>query len=518
MHILRSLALSTSVVTTILVAGCSSILGIESNPTVDADASTTGGQVGCIGTVYVRIASDFSGTATDIAIPHFWGVYDYLRKLNETGGIGGCNIDIDVQDNNYTPAKTTEVVENWRKNDAHWADVNTLFIFGTGPTTAAGPQLMTEKKIVIPGSYAGLLASPGAVNKDVSYNVLNAQYQSASFNEHKTSTGWPYVFFPATDYGTAIRLAIQAAWTVQPGRIAFAHETADKCAYCVEPLAAGASFIPSLQGMSLGRDLLIPQTSSQADAPKIHDAVVAYFTEAVNGEIAHFKSANATSWTYDPVTWVWSGNSVFASAILGKEVAAIQKMIDSDTEVQAILTANKKPAWKLRIMANNWGIGETTTTICGADCEGDFFYGLFPVPKYADLQNSSGMGKLIGLHEDYARRDAATPPKAPITPRKPTDYQDVRYVQGYAAAVMWEKAMLRAIEKGSKNPTGEELKNALESFSQMDMEGMTAGPITFTAADHRPQSNESIYRVDENGQLAFVNKFSLSLVSEWLGY
>lgn len=486
------------IVAMLSAVGCTSILGISSDPRVESDAGTTNNEGGassvgskCVGTVYVRIANDFSGTATDIAIPYFWGIYDYLRKLNKEGGVRGCPIDIDVKDNYYTPAQTTEVVNAWRATDPHWNDVSTLFIFGTGPTTTVGPMIMQEKKVIIPGSYAGSLASPQPVQKTVPYEVLNASYQTASFSESKTSPGWPYIFFPATDYGTAIRLAVEAAWTIAPGRIAFAHETVDKCAYCVDPLAAGASFIPSLQGMSLGRDLIIPQTSNTADESKIEAAVDAYFNDPTSGEIAHVKAANATTWTYDPATWFWSGNSVYASAILGKKLAAIQKQIDGDAALQAILTANNK-RWKVRVIANNWGIGETTTTICGKDCNGDLFYGLFPVPYYGDVQNSAGMAKLIALHDEYGQLDSQTPLPAPITPRKLDDYRDIRYVQGYVAAVMWEKAMNLALDQGSQNPTGEQLKNVLETFKQQDMEGLTAGPITFSATDHRPQSNESI--------------------------
>lgn len=39
-------------------------------------------------------------------------------------------------------------------------------------------------------------------------------------------------------------------------------------------------------------------------------------------------------------------------------------------------------------MANNWGIGETTSQIRGADRNDGRFYGLFPVPRNGDLNNS----------------------------------------------------------------------------------------------------------------------------------
>lgn len=78
--------------------GCAQALDIDSDPKV------TGFK--CEGTLHVRIASDFSGTATDIGIPHFFGIYDYLRKQNAKGGIRGCPIEIKVSDNHYDPTTT----------------------------------------------------------------------------------------------------------------------------------------------------------------------------------------------------------------------------------------------------------------------------------------------------------------------------------------------------------------------------------------------------------------------------
>jgi branched-chain amino acid transport system substrate-binding protein len=75
-----------------------------------------------------------------------------------------------------------------------------------------------------------------------------------------------------------------------------------------------------------------------------------------------------------------------------------------------------------------------------------------------------------------------------------------------------------AIDAGHSNPTGEDLKNALETFRSLDTGGLTAGPITFTSTDHRPQSTENIYKIDSAGQLAFVNGYSIQIVPQWLGY
>jgi ABC-type branched-subunit amino acid transport system substrate-binding protein len=84
--------------------GCAQALGVESDPIV------TGYK--CEGTLHVRIASDFSGTATDVGIPHFFGIYDYLRKQNAQGGIRGCMIDIKVADNRYDPTTTEQVINS----------------------------------------------------------------------------------------------------------------------------------------------------------------------------------------------------------------------------------------------------------------------------------------------------------------------------------------------------------------------------------------------------------------------
>ena len=480
-------------------SGCNQLFDIERGTYVEPG---DGGGHPCEGSISVKIASDFSGTATDIAIPYHFGLYDYLRKLNDTGGIRGCPIEIEVADNHYDPQTTATVIDAWRSGDSKWSKVVTVFVFGTGPTMRVGPQLMAEHKVIIPGSYAGSLASPVPVSKDISYPVVNDTFQQIRFSERKTSAGWPYVFFPLTDYGTAIRLGVQSAWRLTPGKIAMAHDTADACSYCAEPLAAGKSYVESLPGMSLGRDLIFPQTSSQADAPKINDAVQKYFAEEITHVIADP--------SYVPVSWIWSGNSVFGSSTLGAAVAVAQKTIAADTRIPPAVASK----WTLRVIANNWGIGETTSGTCGAGCD-DIFYGLFPVPRYGDLKNASVMATLVALHDAYTAKDFA--PNPPMPARRSGDHRDVRYVQGFAAGVLWEKGMLAAIDAGHSNPTGEDLKQAFETFRQVDL-GITAGPVTFTATDHRPQSEESVYKLDSNGNLAWVDNYQVELVQDWLGY
>jgi hypothetical protein len=464
--------------------GCAQILGVEPDPVLVKPT--------CQGTLRVRITTDDTGTATDIAPPYNHGVYDYLRYLNDTqGGLLGCPIDVDMKDAHYDPAITETVIDAWRKLP-EWPEVSTVFVFGTGPTTYSAPKLMEEKKLIIPGSYAGSLATPSKVTAEVTYTEYNSMGQSIMTTEQKDSPGYPYIFFPATDYSTAIRIGIQAAWKLSPGRMAMVHDTSQNCLFCVDPLAAGKSYIQQLPGMTLGLDLTVPQTSDPTMQAAIVDAVTTYMQAEIDK-----KKADAT---YVPVSWLWAGNSVFSSSSVGKGAAAAQLLIK-----QAF--PDVKDQWTLRVMANNWGIGETSPTICGTDCDG-LYYGVFPVPRYGDVQNATGMNHMLDIHDTYRQKDG-----------DPLDtYRDVRYVQGYAAALMWQKAVEQAVAAGHTSPTGEDLKTALEGFKGVTLDGMTAGPISFASSDHRPQANESVYMISATGVLTFVDRYSIDLDPKWRGY
>jgi branched-chain amino acid transport system substrate-binding protein len=468
--------------------------------------------------VGVRIATDFSYFAKDIGTPYFYGMYDYLRYLNTHGGVGGCTIDIDAQDNKYSPETMSQVVASW-KTQPSWKQVTAAFIFGSPPISAVGADLQGEKKVIVAGTYAGSLASPKAIDQSVTYGILNDSFSAASYSAHKSSTGWPYVFFPATDHGTAARVAVYAVWNIAQGRIAFARDTSGMCPDCEEPVAAGAAQVASQNGMSIGRDLNLPQLPDPSYYDQaVKPGVTAYFD-------AEIKQVMSTAGKYDPVRWLWCGDGSVSCALLAKAVAEVQAKIDAATDIPNAAT------WKIRIIANNWGIGEETTQLCGDACAPDpknsdpttspRFYGLFPVPRYGDLQNSTGMSLLQQIHDSLEATDLQNPPPAPIPARKAGDFKSVRYVQGYAAAMMWERGMLAAIEAGHPNPTGEDLKNALEGFKAVDLKGMTASPISFSASDHRPQSDEAIYAIVGSGanlQLQYKTKYSISTQPEWLGY
>ena len=466
--------------------GCAQILGIESETTLV--------EAKCSGTLRVRITTDNSGLATDVAPPYNYGVYDYLRYLNDTnGGIRGCPIDIDIKDTKYDSVMTETIIDEWRQQP-EWPTVSTLFIFGTGPTKLVAPKLMDEKKLIIPGSYAGMFDTPSSLSLDVNYPEINSLGDMIVATEKKESHGYPYLFFPATDYSTGIRIGIQAAWKVRPGRIAMVHDSAGPCSFCVDPLAAGKSYVQLLPGMTLGPDLIVPQSSDPTQEASVTQVVKDYIQDEINKK----KMDSA----YDPVRWLWAGNSLISSTFIAKGAAEAQKLIDA---------ADLSSDWHLRVMANNWGIGETSASICmmnGPPGCADILYGLFPVPRYGDVQNAEGMLTMMEIHDTYRAEDG----------HMPSAYQDVRYVQGYAAALMWQAAVEKAIDDGHTSPTGEDLKNAFESFKDVDLQGMTAGRISFTSKDHRPQANTAVYKINSQNTLEFVDRYSIMLSPAWLGY
>jgi ABC-type branched-subunit amino acid transport system substrate-binding protein len=443
----------------------------------------------------VRVTTDDSGTAQDIAKPYSQAIYDYMRDLQAGGGLRGCDVDVVVADGHYDATVTSQVVTTWSQQP-NWSEVASLFIFGTGPTKTVTGMSEVGGKLIIPGSYAGAFTSPKSLSVNVTYPDVSSQGQSMLMS-NKSSPGYPYVFFPATDYSTGIRIAIDAAWEIQPGKIVMVYDST--CAYCTDPLVAGKAHVISKPGMVLAQDVGdVPQTSDPTQIPTIAMEI----KTLLDGEIAKVQADP----NYSPVRWLWCGNSVTSCAGVAKGAG------QANADIQAQVTDPARQ-WKVRVIANNWGIGETSSALCGstgsaADCD-DVLYGLFPVPRYSDTSHASGMQALLDLHDRWALRDME---EAGIS-----TYQDVRYVQGYAAALMWRKAVDAALDAGHATPTGDDLKNALEQFDQVVLAGMTAGAISFTPTDHRPQGSEWVYYLHA-GALTLDNSYSLSLDPAWLGY
>jgi ABC-type branched-subunit amino acid transport system substrate-binding protein len=450
----------------------------------------------CQGTLRVRVTTDNSGTAQDIAKPYNQAIYDYMRELHAKGGLRGCDVDVSVADGHYDATLTSQVVTTWSQQP-NWSEVASLFIFGTGPTQTVTQMSEVKGKVIIPGSYAGKFTSPQSLSVNVTYPDVNSQGQTSMVMSSKSSPGYPYVFFPATDYSTGIRIAIDAAWDIRQGKIAMVYD--NTCAYCTDPLVAGKAHVLTKPGMTLAQDVDdVPQTSDPTKIP----AIATEIKTLLDGEITKFLADP----NYSPIRWLWCGNSVTSCAGVAKGAG------QANADIQAQITDAAKQ-WTVRVIANNWGIGETSSSLCGttgsaADCD-DVLYGLFPVPRYSDTSAASGMQAMLDLHDRWAITD--------MEEGGVSTYQDVRYVQGYAAALMWRQAVDAALDAGHATPTGDDLKNALEKFDQVVLAGMTAGPIRFMPTDHRPQGSEWVYYL-HGGALTLDKTYSLTLDPAWLGY
>ena len=89
-------------------------------------------------------------------------------------------------------------------------------------------------------------------------------------------------------------------------------------------------------------------------------------------------------------------------------------------------------------------------------------------------------------------------------------------MQGFVSFLMLQKA-IEQLEQQKKEITGRNVKDALETFRQKDVGGLTA-PMTFTPADHRPTNVTRIYSMNEFGRFAFETETKVELKTDWLGW
>ena len=92
----------------------------------------------------------------------------------------------------------------------------------------------------------------------------------------------------------------------------------------------------------------------------------------------------------------------------------------------------------------------------------------------------------------------------------------MQYVYGRVAVATWKLAVERLLDQ-RKPVTGGNLRDALESFRNVDIEGFAT--IGYTATDHRPQSGARITRLGPRGRMDTIGQpLALSLQGGWLGW
>ncbi len=477
----RSLALVLLAAPALAAAACADVVGIPTDRYVVGATATGNGR--CSGTVSVRILADYTGAISGVYIPYVKGELDYLRELNANGGLRGCLIDIDVQEYGYDVPRAQAAYDGWKARP-DWAQVAMVFAAGTNDTLALAPQAQADQKPMLSGSYLGALAAPAPINLEVDVPEVGANFQENAFPTQIRTEGFPYNFFAGTDYSTGGRVAMFHIKTQGGKRVGFAHCTN---AYCSGPIPALRSYGRELQ-LPIGRDLIAELNEDQAT----YDAkVLAYF----QAEKAHKEADPA----YEMVDWLWMGNTATTVALLGKAVAA----------------ANTALGLNVQIIVNNWGIDEDLFAICGPACV-DIVHGILPFAAYGDTSRGPEMAKAMALHDKW-RQIELEEARRTTPDAKAESFANVHYIQGYVSSMLFRLAAERALDAG-QTLSGENVKNALETFSGVDTGGLT-DKISFSSTDHRPQSTESIYKIAADGKLVREPPDrTISLQSTWLGW
>ncbi len=484
---------------------CASLLDIDTNRRfVEDKAPDAGGEMTqpdaqpakiCTGSIPLKILYDATGATSTVSVPYFWGEFDFLREINESGGIGGCKVDIESRDYAYSPTNAVSIYNEWKARP-EWSNVVTVFGFGSGDTAALGPLVRVDKKVLISASYAGDIATPEPINKSISVPEVGAApaFVEGTSNVAKTSDGYPYNFFAGTDSSTAIRVGVYYVSLAGGQRIGFGQCTSSL--YCTSPLAAGKSY--ALQkGLGIGRDVNLPLSGAGSSDAEYLTTLRQYFQEELDHKVAVP--------SYKPVDWLWLGNT---SATVARAM-------------KALAVVNQEKGLQVKAITNTFGFDELLFASCGSACV-DNLFGLLPFAVYGDLA-ASEMTKVMALHDKWRARDLETAQREGATDGGDASvpalqaYKNVRYVQGYVSALLWKAGAERALSSG-KAISGESIKEALETLNRFDTGGLT-DKLTFKARDHRPQSTEVIYKVDVQGKLVRVPPDrTIFLEDQWLGW
>lgn len=450
------------------IGGCADILDIPDRKSSD--------EATCEGSIKIKILYDATGGTADVSVPFYKGQQDSIREINETGGIRGCTIEFEAVDYGYVPSSAQMYYEKWKGDAAAWNEVAAILGWGSSDSLLLAPRVRDDKKPFLSASYFGGLAAPEPVERDVSIPELSASnFTEYEFPQHFTSDGFGYNFFGGTDYSTGARIAMFQVLSLGGKRVGFFYCSAD---YCKGPIPAARQYAKQL-GLSLGRDLNIELADTQAT---FNSKVLTYFQQ---------EKAQATADpSYKIVDWVWGGNTTKTSAFMGKAIDAM----------------NTQLGLNVQLIVNNWGFDENLYTMCGAACV-DKVHGIMPFVAYGDSR-AGEMAKVMALHDKWRMRDMNT--EGNVT------YKNVRYVQGYVNVMLLRKAADKVISLG-KPVNGPNIKEALETFQGVDTGGLT-GALTYTAADHRPQSTESIYKIDNMGRLVLEASRTITMVDTWLGW
>ena len=159
---------------------------------------------------------DLTGPTADVGIDYANGVRDYIKYVNQNGGIDGMLIELYETDYGY---KVPEALSAYKKfKDTY--KVCAIIGWGTGDTNALKSYVARDKIVYISASYSAKLTNPKVA---------------------------PYNFVAVADYTTQLRSVLKFArenWDKDRNpKIAFTYPNVE---YGIDPIAGGKAFAKEL--------------------------------------------------------------------------------------------------------------------------------------------------------------------------------------------------------------------------------------------------------------------------------
>jgi branched-chain amino acid transport system substrate-binding protein len=166
--------------------------------------------------------------------------------------------------------------------------------------------------------------------------------------------------------------------------------------------------------------------------------------------------------------------------------------INTNTQwVPVVLKDSYKLGLKTKYVVNNYGLDERTPGLAGPAAEG--VIGIQDVAYWGD--NVPGMKTLMEFHQKHHGSDTHASP----------------YMRGW----LWVIVAAEAIKRAGNAPTGEAVKNALESFKEFDTWGITP-PFTYTNEDHRPTNRARLVMI-QGSKIVPMREVSVDRSMKWIG-
>ncbi len=295
-------------------------------------AGILGARTSPCSSIKVRMLPDLTGPLGDVGVPIYWGQIDSFREINANGGIGavngkgGCMIEWETHDMKYDTTLAQGFYNGWKARP-DWADVVALFDLGSNIALALGPQEAQDHKVAINVAYNGAIASPIPIDIQEQVPEVESDFSELTFSSQFKSPGYPFNFFPGTDYSTGIRIAMFHIKSLGGKRVGFFHNSV---AYGTGPIPAGRTYAKKL-GLDIGRDQIVENTENQAT----YDSKVLTYFQA---EQAHAAAAMPPG-SYAMVDWVWGGNTTKTMAQLALAIDKMNKKLG--LKVQVILNRRR---------------------------------------------------------------------------------------------------------------------------------------------------------------------------------